>query len=371
MGFIYVIRNYINNKVYVGQTKNSVEERFKEHLYASMKENNKNKLYTAMREIGRENFYVEELLKCSDKDMNKFEQIYVERFDSIRNGYNTVYPCTTVTSSREYEDRVIELYKQGYSIAKISKECNLSHTCICNTLKKNSVGEREKQNNYGSERKQVIMYSKQFEPEKVFSTIKEAYDWLEKNTKFKVSTFAVYAYIDAACKNCNICYGHRWQLLSDIKYDGKYFRSIKDKEAYKQGQKAYRPKGKEYYIVDGALKSIKTWYETNHCVDCGKEINTNNTRCKQCYEKFRNKVNKGLIETGIHCKQCGKSLVDSTNTGLCNSCANVKAKGKVPKATKEELKTLLDGGVAVTEIAKKFDRTPSTIHYWIKSYGLR
>ena len=32
VGFIYIIRNTINNKVYIGQTKVSVDIRWKEHL---------------------------------------------------------------------------------------------------------------------------------------------------------------------------------------------------------------------------------------------------------------------------------------------------------------------------------------------------
>lgn len=31
-GFIYIIRNTVNSKVYIGQTKTSVEQRWQEHL---------------------------------------------------------------------------------------------------------------------------------------------------------------------------------------------------------------------------------------------------------------------------------------------------------------------------------------------------
>lgn len=56
---------------------------------------------------------------------------------------------------------------------------------------------------------------------------------------------------------------------------------------------------------------------------------------------------------------------------MCNSCANIVAKGKSPKPSKEELKLLLDQGLQKKQIAKMYDRTPSTIHYWINQYGLR
>lgn len=374
MGFVYVIKNCINDKVYVGQTKNSIEQRFNEHLYASMKKNTTNKLYMAMKELGKENFYIELLTECKDVDMNKYEQLYVEKFNSIKQGYNTVYHCSSISNSSntELEDKIIELYKEGYSLASIGKTCEVSHATICKILRKNKMKREETSKaNHVSGSKQVVMYSKDFVPEKLFDSIKEAYNWLKKNTEFKVTTYAVYAYIDVACKNYNICYGHRWQLLSDLSYDNKYFRSVLDKEDYKNGKQAYKPTGKDYYVVDDALKYVIKSCEKNYCLDCGKEISRNSTRCVDCFNTYRSRVNKGLEDTGCKCLQCGKAIAGNSLNGLCNSCANVKAKGKTRKASKEELKLLLGNNVPVTEIAKQFDRTPSTVHYWIKSYGLR
>ena len=33
--FIYIIKNFANNKIYIGKTERSVEERFREHLQES------------------------------------------------------------------------------------------------------------------------------------------------------------------------------------------------------------------------------------------------------------------------------------------------------------------------------------------------
>ena len=41
-GYIYIIKNYKNNKVYIGQTTQDVEKRFKQHLKCS--KSNKNQL---------------------------------------------------------------------------------------------------------------------------------------------------------------------------------------------------------------------------------------------------------------------------------------------------------------------------------------
>ena len=55
MGFIYKITNNINDKVYVGQTAGTLEERFKQHKKKINSEDRKTyPLYNAMRKYGIE-----------------------------------------------------------------------------------------------------------------------------------------------------------------------------------------------------------------------------------------------------------------------------------------------------------------------------
>lgn len=62
---IYKITNTKNNKIYVGQTKQTIEKRFKDHIrhaFNSERPNDLNcKLYIAMREEGINHFVIEEL----------------------------------------------------------------------------------------------------------------------------------------------------------------------------------------------------------------------------------------------------------------------------------------------------------------------
>lgn len=58
MGFIYKIYNDVNNKVYVGQTNGTIEERFKQHLKKVNSVDRKTyPLYNAMRKYGIEHFF--------------------------------------------------------------------------------------------------------------------------------------------------------------------------------------------------------------------------------------------------------------------------------------------------------------------------
>lgn len=292
MGFIYVIRNNVNNRVYVGQTINTIEERFKQHLYLFYKGRVHNKLYNAMREIGAENFYYEKVLECDNTDLNRYEQFYVTEFDSINDGYNSVFPCSSLISDKkyEYEDMVIHMYMDGYSFASIAKAINSSTRHVNDIILKNNLNREN--TNYGrnDSNRQIIMYSKEFIPLKKFDSINQAFKWLAENTEYNVTRFGAYAFIDVACTNGNIAYGHRWQDLADLVYDGKLFRTKFDKDCYINGNKAILVPNTHMYITNNGLDDIKTLHNKsqNKCIDCGKILKDNrNKRCLECENKRR------------------------------------------------------------------------------------
>lgn len=83
---IYIIRNSINNKVYIGRSTD-IHRRWTTHLHdARCGENSK--IHIAMRVIGIDNFYLEVLEECPVEKLNEREQYYIEKYDSWHNGYN-------------------------------------------------------------------------------------------------------------------------------------------------------------------------------------------------------------------------------------------------------------------------------------------
>ena len=104
-GIIYLIRNNVNNKIYIGQTisKNGfngrynragkgIERVYKYHKYC---ETNKPKscnihLLKAIEKYGFENFYVDEEFDVaySKEELDKLEKYYIILWDTINNGYN-------------------------------------------------------------------------------------------------------------------------------------------------------------------------------------------------------------------------------------------------------------------------------------------
>lgn len=85
---MYLIRNVITQKVYVGQTKN-VAQRKAGHLYDARRGLDR-PLYRSIRKHGAENFVFEVLEQCEDDLIDDREQYWVSHFDSFNPecGYN-------------------------------------------------------------------------------------------------------------------------------------------------------------------------------------------------------------------------------------------------------------------------------------------
>lgn len=86
-GTIYKITNEVNGKVYIGQTKRSVAERFNAHC---REVRHGMAITKAIINYGRENFKVEELASAfSQSDLNFLETYFIQKENSLSpNGYN-------------------------------------------------------------------------------------------------------------------------------------------------------------------------------------------------------------------------------------------------------------------------------------------
>ena len=87
-GFIYKITNRVNNKVYIGQTRFTIEHRFKQHIKNYNIEHRKQALYLAFDKYGIENFVVEQVEECPIEKLDEREIYWIAYYDSFKNGYN-------------------------------------------------------------------------------------------------------------------------------------------------------------------------------------------------------------------------------------------------------------------------------------------
>lgn len=89
-GYVYLVTNTVNGKVYVGQTITTVQDRWKQHLLAA-KNGPDFSIYRAIRKHGADKFVVETLATCLDQtSLDKTEDLYILISRSLRRdkGYN-------------------------------------------------------------------------------------------------------------------------------------------------------------------------------------------------------------------------------------------------------------------------------------------
>ena len=127
MGYIYKIINKVNQKVYIGQTICSVEERWKHHVYNANSNISQYQLYQAMRKYGIDSFMVETLEEVSNQELDNRECYWIKFFDSYKRGYNMTEGSSGVKiRTEDFYREIAELKQQGKTYEEI---CKLKHCC--------------------------------------------------------------------------------------------------------------------------------------------------------------------------------------------------------------------------------------------------
>lgn len=124
MAFIYKIVNDMNDKIYIGQTSFSIENRFKQHLKDSEKNltTEKRSLYNAIRKYGKEHFKIE-LIEETDSP-NEREKYWIKYYNTYKYGYNaTMGGDGKILIDRE---KAIQLYKKYKNAVEVAKELRCS-----------------------------------------------------------------------------------------------------------------------------------------------------------------------------------------------------------------------------------------------------
>lgn len=140
-GRIYIIRNTINDKVYIGQTKVSLKLRFQNHLSAARR----GKDYVigkAIRKYGERNFYIELLEECTVEELNDREQYWISYFNSTDNkfGYNISIGGNVVRTTKELDrSLIIEMFNSGIPAYKIASLLHVGVPNITKLLKESNI----------------------------------------------------------------------------------------------------------------------------------------------------------------------------------------------------------------------------------------
>lgn len=135
---VYKITNLVNGKIYIGQTINEIEKRFRRHINDAINGKLDTKFARAIRKYGEDNFIIESIDKAkTQEELNQKEHDWIVFYNTVDNGYNetdSLLKCggNTYRSKNEEEMAII---KEKISKAKIGeKNPNSSSVKIKNMI---------------------------------------------------------------------------------------------------------------------------------------------------------------------------------------------------------------------------------------------
>ena len=140
-GRIYIIRNTVNDKVYVGQTHVSIKLRFQNHLSAARRDLDY-VIGKAIRKYGEDKFYVELLEECLIEELNEREQYWISFFKATDNkfGYNMSIGGNVVRTTKELDENlVLRMFNSGIGSYEIAKLLHVHPYRTAEVLKKHNI----------------------------------------------------------------------------------------------------------------------------------------------------------------------------------------------------------------------------------------
>ena len=162
---IYIIKNTINSKVYIGQTIDSLNRRFNNHKATTRTACIK--LHNALNKYGRENFYIELIAECDSNIVaDSLESIYIKEYNSVENGYNIQSGGSHGKHSEETKRKISETRKSK-KIPSPNKGKRLSEECrkkMSETRKARKIPSPNKGKKFSEEHKRKMSEAKLGKP---------------------------------------------------------------------------------------------------------------------------------------------------------------------------------------------------------------
>ena len=139
MSFIYKITNLINNKIYIGLTTRTVENRWKEHC-----RHNSQMIDKAIEEFGKENFLFFSIEECEEEILYEREKYWIAYYNSFNNGYNnTLGGRDNNYVMTDKVNLVLQFWNQGLTVNKIVEQTNLNVETVRSYLNKNNISHED------------------------------------------------------------------------------------------------------------------------------------------------------------------------------------------------------------------------------------
>lgn len=146
MGYIYKITNLVNNKAYIGQTKQPVEIRWEAHVYAAYRENEDNRYYLhhAINKYGIKNFkfeVIEEVpnTKLDEREIYWIAQYHTYRYDELGNQSYNLTRGGKGNWKFEPETLVNAFFENKEHLSNTCKDIGCSEPTLIKVLQENGL----------------------------------------------------------------------------------------------------------------------------------------------------------------------------------------------------------------------------------------
>lgn len=278
MGYIYKITNKINNKIYIGFTQKTIEDRWKTHIQTAYDNTSKdyNAIFKkAIRKYGPDNFLIEKIDEGQTLQELKEKEIYWVKyfnayaFDENNNGYN---------STRGGDSPFELLQKPIYKIDTITGNILESYNSISEAERKYGRGIQEtlKRKNHATIKTYTWIYQ-----DEIFN--KEEY-WINNNyicqLDLKGQLIQIWIGPTEASKNLNITQGNISSCLNNTRtkageFQWCYYKNLKERIniPWVESKKAHNKKSVNQYDLLGNF--IKTWSSAS---EAAKELGLQNSK---------------------------------------------------------------------------------------------
>lgn len=358
LGNLYIIRNTVNDKVYIGKTYNTIEQRFKEHKQDA-KRGIKNKFYNAIRKHGNDKFYIELIGQFEEGMLENKEIEYIAKYDSFHNGYNSTLGGGGKRILELDEYAILNDWGNGSSINSIAKKYEVSHESIQIILIQNGVYEKTGP----SERISLVAYDENWNRVRCFNSRKECIDYIRDELNMGIP-FSICQRIDDACWKGNVAFTFKWQKRDNVIYNGKEFNREYDKNQYLAKEECVQINGiwfskkqenNTYLDIENRLIKKKEIIKKEKVIICpGKEkleelvLNLSNLEIANMYG-----VNEATVRKWLQ-----------------NYCIDSKFKTK-QKEIYEKVIALYSQDKTLTEISKELNISKSTVHKAFSKNGIK
>jgi hypothetical protein len=214
IGTLYIVTNDINNKIYIGKTYQSLEDRWKRHVYDSKRIDRRTsgKFHVAINKYGAEHFKIQKITQFEEGTLEQKEIEYIAKYDSFNNGYNSTLGgegARLIDFSKSDILTIINAFDNGESINNIARTFDVSSYTIKNIVCQNGRSVQS------FDDVAVVRYSLDNKYIKTYNTIKDAVPDI-LNDGYSADLRNLYRYIHEACETGCTRYGSKWKLLKSL-----------------------------------------------------------------------------------------------------------------------------------------------------------